>query len=51
MNLNWLEVGHNQIIGVFIKMRKVERRLKQNEYIGRSREGLEQCYHNPKYVK
>lgn len=33
MSLNWLEVGHNQISDVFIKMSTVERRLKQNEYI------------------
>lgn len=30
MNFNWLKLGDNQIIGVFLKMREVECSLKQN---------------------
>lgn len=33
MNLNWLEVGPNLMIGVFAKMGRVGSRLKLNEYI------------------
>lgn len=47
-----MEVGHNQISDVFIKMSTVERRLnKMNTSVsGQSREEWEKCYHKAKVV-